>query len=204
MIFVLTVLACQEYTIYEPPEVPPAEPPGLPEQGFGDPPNWNDCLEGWHGRYNNLTVDHPDVNPAPDAPIPTDPDALDWWDDLTYDQFEPGLDFGTNWWPVDEGLKEDPSYFAAHWVAWLRAWDDTTLEFTLGSSDDSWVILNNDIIAELPGVHGFDQQTWAVDVDSGQYPITIRYAHRQAGSGFRFRVISGDVSLCYPDFGTGE
>ena len=37
-------------------------------------------------------------------------------------------------------------------------------------------------------------------IDSGQFPLQVRYAHRSGESGFRFRVLSGDVQICYPDF----
>jgi hypothetical protein len=196
------LLACQEYALHEPDPVLPAQPPDPTEQGFGDAPNWADCDGGWLGRYANLAIDHPDVEPDPQAVASTNPDELDWWDDLAFEQYEASLDYGRNWWPVDEGLEEDPSYFAAWWVAWLRVTDDTQLTFVLGSSDDAWVFLDNTELVSLPGVHSYEEVTPTIDIDSGQYPIIVRYAHRADDNGFRFRILSGDVSLCYPSFGT--
>lgn len=191
---------CQEYQLVEPPKVPPAKPPGLPDDGFGGPPNWADCTEGWLARYSNLSIDHPDVEPGPGAAPPTDPEALDWWDVVDHQEYAAGLDYGLNWWPMDDGLEGDPAYFAVSWVAWLRATDDTTMEFVFGSKDDAWVHLDGAMLAELPGVHPFVQDTWSVGVESGQYPVLVRYAHRAGTSGFRFRVTGGDVQICYPDF----
>lgn len=197
----LTLLGCQgEYKLVEPPKVPPADPPGLPDLGYGDPPNWATCGTGWLGRYSNLSANHPDMEPGPNALDPTDPELLDWWDNVNHEEFAAGLDFGTNWWPMDEGLAGDPAYFAVNWVAWLRATDDTTMEFIFGSSDDAWVHLNDEEIASLPGVHPFRQDVYSVNIDSGQYPIQVRYAHRHGESGFRFRVTGGDVTICYPNF----
>lgn len=204
MLLIAMLLACgSEQSLVEPPKVPPAEPPELPDQGYGDAPNWADCTSGWLGRYTNHSIDHPDMEPPIDAPIPTDPDELDWWDDVDHQEFVAGLDFGTNWWPLDDGLEGDPAYFAVSWVAWMRATDDTSIEFIFGSSDDAWIHLDDAPLVELPGVHPFEQDVYTVGIDSGQFPVQVRYAHRSGGSGFRFRVLSGDVQICYPDF-SGE
>lgn len=194
------LVGCLEYQVVEPPKVPPAEPPGLPDQGYGGPPNWADCSGGWLGRYSNLAATHPDMEPGPESPLPTDPSELDWWDDVAFTEFEAGLDFGTNWWPVDDGLASDPDYFAVSWVAWLRATDDTNLEFLFGANTDAWILLDDTPIAEIVGAQVFEQSVRNVSIDSGQYPIVIRYAHRGGNSGFRFRVLGGDVQICYPDF----
>ncbi|NCG22116.1 MAG: hypothetical protein GWP91_24130 [Rhodobacterales bacterium] len=193
-----------DYAIHKPPVVPPAQPPGLPDQDWGGPPDWQNCQEGFLGRYSNLAFDHPDVEPGLDAEIPDDPNARDWWDNPSFQKYDGGLDFGGNWWPVDEGLQADPAYYSVHWVAWLRAFDDTPLEFVLGASDDAWVSLDDDILAAQPGVHEMASITYNVDVRSGQFPLVIRYAHRAGDSGFRFRVLSGDVAICYPDFSEDE
>ena len=200
LIFTMLAACGVENTLQEPPKVPPAEPPDLPDQGYGGPPDWGNCTSGWLGRYTNLEMSHPDMEPPIDAPIPTGPEDLDWWDDVDNQEFVAGLDFGTNWWPVDDGLAGDPAYFSASWVAWLRATDDTTLEFIFGSSDDAWIHLNDQVVAELPGTHPFEQDVWQINVESGQFPIQVRYAHRTGNSGFRFRVLSGEVEICYPDF----
>lgn len=201
---VVTLAACSEYVI-DPPEPPPtAEPPGIdPDADFGQPPEWSSCTTGYHGQYYNLTVDDPDVEPAPDAPVVEDPTGLDWWDParLAWRRYDGGLDFGANWWPVDEGFEGDPAYFAVRWTAWIRVWDGTTLELTLGSADDGWVLVDGSVVAAQPGVHPFEPATFAVSLESGQYPLDIRMAQRAGeDSAFRFRVLSGDVTICYPEF----
>lgn len=183
---------------------PPPEPPPIDEER-GNAPDWENCFTGWRGQYYNLSVDHPHVAPRPaEKPAPTVPDQLDWWSGTSaFEQFDATLDHGNNWWPVDEGLEGDPAYFAVRWHAWLRAWSDTTIEFALGSADDSWVIVDGQIVADKSGLQkDFARDRYSVNLDSGQYPIEVYFAHRAAEtSGMSFRVLSGDVSICYPDFG---
>lgn len=200
LVAVAMLAGCQEYEIHDPPVVPPAEPPGAEQGEFGAPPDWTDCFGGFVGVYSNLTVDHPDVEPPVGDPGPSDPLAVDWWDAVAFDAYDPSLDFGANWWPVDQGLAADPSYFAVRWMAWIRAWSDTDLQVVLGSSDDVWVFIDGEPVVARPGVQAFDPSTVSIPLASGQYPLEIRYAHRAGDSAFRFRVIGGDASICYPQF----
>lgn len=195
----LTLLACNETAIGEIPVPPVASPPTPPTDGQGDPPNWNDCFQGFVGEYTNLPADHPDVEPGL-LPLEADPAMLDWWDAPSFQSFSPNLDFGGNWWPVDEGLEGDPAYFAVKWTSWLRAWDDTTMTFTLGAADDVWIYVGDELVWSQTGIHEFEPETYSVPLEAGQYPFEVRFAHRSGESGFRFRVLEGDVSLCYAEF----
>jgi hypothetical protein len=202
---ILFLAACgYEGGFHSPPPPPPAEPPGLDVTGVGDPPDWQTCQGGWRGIYSNLTVHHPDVNPRPlDPPALTDPALLDWWDSPAYEKFDPSLDFGQNWWPIDEDLEGDPAYFAVYWHAWVRMWQSGDFEFQLGSADDSWVYVDGQPIAQQPGIQDFDRTDYAVSLDAGQYPIEVWFAHRQTPTnGFSFRSLSSEdvASLCYPEF----
>lgn len=199
MFVLLSLLACQDYTLRDPPLVPVATPPGEPSDERGAPPNWQNCLEGYLGEYSNLTIDHPDVEPER-IDLALDPDALDWWDTPRFQRFDAGLDFGANWWPVDDGLAGDPAYFSARWRAWIRAWSNTTVRFTYGSADDAWILVNDEIVFADPGVKDFVPETREFSLGSGQYPLEVRFAHRSGQSGFRFRVLSGDVSICYGQY----
>lgn len=191
-----------EFQINQQPKVPPAEPPGEEVEDQGSPPDWTNCSQGWRGVYHNLTVYDAFVDPRPaDELAPTDPTLVDWWSDPSFEKFDPTLDFGQNWWPVDEGLEGDPKFFAVYWHAWIRAWSGTTLSFSLGSSDDSWVYVNGTPIANKPGIQDFVRDPFEMYLEAGQYPIEIWYAHRSSlSSGMSFRVLSGDVSICYPNF----
>lgn len=197
----LLLTGCQEYSLHKPPVVPPAKPPGAQQGEHGAPPNWQDCPGGYLGLYSNLTVDHPDVEPDPEAPPPEDPLALDWWDTVAFERFDPYLDFGGNWWPVDEGLQADPRYFAVRWLAWIRAWDHTEVRLAFGSSDDAWVLVDGEPVVAHPGVGPFEPEVVSFPLRAGQFPLEVRYAHRAGpDSGLRVRVLSGNVSICYPSY----
>ncbi|MEN0065641.1 MAG: hypothetical protein AAGA48_26100 [Myxococcota bacterium] len=195
----------RESTLVRGPVVPPAEPPG-DEPERGGPPDWQNCFQGWRGQYYNLTVDHPDVLPRPaDPPAGTDPTQLDWFEREAFEDFDPTLDFGRNFWRVDEGLEGDPSFFSVHWSAWIRAWDDTDVTLVVGSSDDSWVYIDGDPVVERPGIQSFERETYTFEMDAGVAPIDVYYAHRASDeSGFAFRVVEGDVSICFADFSEEE
>lgn len=195
----------QDVNLSRGPVVPPAEPPG-DDDDRGDPPDWQDCLSGWRGQYYNLTVDHPDVLPGPDAKAAgTDPTEVDWFELEAFEDFDPTLDFGRNFWRVDDGLDGDPAFFAVHWSAWIRAFDDTNVTVVLGSSDDSWVFIDGEPVVERPGIQPFVRETTTFELDAGVYPIDVYYAHRASEeSGMAFRVVDGDVLVCYADFTEDE
>ena len=202
----LVAFGCnREFNINQTPTPEVATPPGSPDPN-GEPPNWQDCFQGFLGEYSNLPITHPDVEPDPLVEEPVYELAeLDWWDNPSFQEFSPSLDFGSNWWPVDEGLEGDPAYYTVKWNAWLRAWDDVNMEFSVGAADDVWILLNDEVVYTDQGIKDFDPQTQSINIDAGQYPIEIRYAHRGGQSGFRFRVISdlgppNGVSLCYAEY----
>lgn len=196
--------ACGTEHHFVPPEKPPvAEPPGEDPTDLGDAPDWQNCLEGWRTQYSNLEAEHPWVTPrARDGEVPTTVDGLaELWEDPEFETFEAVLDFPEGWWPVDDGLEGDPAYFAVHAHAWIRAWSGTTLSFLLGSSDDSFVSVNGEAIAEKPGIHPLVRDRYDIGLEAGQYPIELWFAHRGSPqAALSFRVIEGDVSICYPEF----
>jgi len=203
-VWLLAALAAcgRDIQFQDAPKVPPAEPPGTDVDT--KPPDWNSCFQSWRGEYYNLRVTDDYVDPRPnDPPAPDSPDGFPYWDQpQAFESDDPSLDFGQNWWPVDEGLDGDPKYFAVHWDAWVRS-TGTNFQFMLGSQDDAWVYINGGEVASQPGIHPFARQVYSEYLDAGQYPIEIWFVHRGSEtSGFSFRPISGDVKLCYPDFGT--
>lgn len=186
----------------EPEKPPVAEPPGKDDDPNGLAPDWQNCTTGWRGKYSNLASDHKYVTPRlADEPMPTDPLALDLWDSPEFEQYDASLDFGQNFWPVDEGLDGDPAYFAVYWQAWIRAWSTTTLSLLAGSSDESWVLVNGEQVVAVPGLQPFERQRYDVSLGAGQYPIEVYYVHRASElSAMSLRVLGGDVSICYPEW----
>ena len=203
----LLAMACSDYSVREAPPAPPAPPPADETHPFGNPPDWNPCKPGLMARYSNLPSDHPDVqdelvldtgvvDTADTAWEPLDPYTVDWWDEISFSSFEPSLEYGPGWAPVDEGLKDDPRFFAVRWEGWLRVTQNEEVPFILGASTDAWVRVGEDTIAHL-SASPYDPKTHSASLRTGQYPFEIRYAHRAGDElGFRFRFTDGDVQLC--------
>jgi len=192
-----------EVSIYRPPPPPVVDNVEGDVDDVGDPPDFTTCSQGWFASYYNLPPTHPDVEPLAASLPGVDPMTLDWWDAeyIAFEKYDPSLEFGANWWPVDEGIEDDPAYYSVKWNAWLRAYDDSNVEMVLAASSDAWILLNDEVIASVEGSEEFEAITINRQIDSGVYPIEIRFTHRMGAAGFRFRVANGDVLICFPDFG---
>lgn len=201
---------CPEYHVQPPDPTPVAEPPGRDEDAYGDPPDWASCSQGFRGFYYNLPASHPDVLAAlaPDTggvqALPEIERAqLDWWDPdyLSFEQYDPSLDFGGSWYPVDDGIEGDPDDFAARWVAWMRVTDDTSIEVQLGAATDAWMLIDEVEVASVTGARDLVVESFTLDVRTGQFPIDLYHGHRGGETaGFRFRVVAGEATICYPDY----
>lgn len=212
MIALLLLTACNEFVLRKPPPVAPADPPAEdPDAAFGQPPDWATCSSGWYGQYYNLPGDHPDLEPEwasdsgidPDLP---DMDDLDWWaeDRVAFRRFDPSLDFGSNWWPVEQGIKGDPAYFSTRWTAWMRVTGGSTIDVVLGAQSAAWLAFDGAPVLDVAEYQGAPvAQVYTVPVRSGQFPVELRFGQLEAGeSGFRFRIASGSAVVCYPEFST--
>jgi len=202
-ILLLALLAaCSEYRVDHGPKTQPVDPAAAPLDEQGSPPDWQTCRGGYYGLYFNLSGNDPRVGPDAD-PAPADPSGLDWWsrDDLAFQRYDPSIDFGDNWWPVDEGLQDDPRYFTTEWTAWVRVWSRTDMRVLLGAADDAWVLVDDEVVASVADSPDLEASGIDVRMSPGQYPVKILFAHRNAmAASFRFRVTDGDVTFCYPDF----
>jgi hypothetical protein len=202
----LLLWACSpEYHVVDEPVEPPPPPPEASLDDAGAPPSdWEACTLGAFGTYYNLPADHPDVEPTVDDPPPAGPDATDWFDDdrAVWTRFDPSLDFGRGWWPVDDGLEGDPAYFSASWAAWVRVWTPGAYAVVLGAGGDAWVELDGVVVAEAHHLDDFEAEAPIIDLEAGVYPLRVRFAHRtEAADGFQFRVAAtdDDVSVCAPE-----
>lgn len=190
------LVGCQEYRVRNEGQ-PVADPPGEEGDLLGDPPDWNSCPQGLQGYYYNLTGVHPYViegrDGAPIADLFADADRA-------FDRYDPSLEWGENWWPVDDGLEGDPEAFSVRWVGWIRGWDDSTLTMVLGATDDAQVLIDGEVVAEVNGSATLIPNYYTHYLDGGVYPFEVRYAHRTGTSGMRFRLTQGDASICVPSY----
>lgn len=199
------IAGCSEYTVS--PERARSRPgtpspqPGLwlPPLDTGTPTDTADCEDGYFAEYYNLPADHPEVEDGAADPPPGDlPWNHDWYDEqyLAYTVVEPGLDFGTDWWPVDEGLPGDPQYFAVRWEAVLEVDADTTATFELGSDDDSWALIDGEVVADLAGLHAVETDTFTLTLAAGQHQLELYMAERHTSqSGFWFTWSTPDIRI---------
>lgn len=195
---------CNEFTVTEQEELPAADPPGgTTDDDFGDSPDWDDCASGYIGNYYNLPADHPDLEPDPEGEaVIEDPTLLDWWDEerLAFERYDPSLDLGAGWWPVDDGLADDPAYFSARWTAWVRVNEATPVELVLGGSSDVFVLVNDELVASQIGRDELETEVVELDLPTGQFPFEVRFAHRTGDSALQVRVASPHAKVCYPEF----
>ncbi|MCO4744515.1 MAG: hypothetical protein KC912_07000 [Proteobacteria bacterium] len=192
----LLLAGCSEYRVNDE-ERPPADPPGDDGDVHGDPPDWNDCPNGLLGRYHNLSAEHAYVTEGRDgaelAELFTD-------DTFAFERYDPSLEWGANWWPVDDGIAGDPEGFAVRWVGWIRGWSDGNVEIVLGATDDAEVRVDGEVVADVTASQTLLPELHAFYLDGGVYPFEVTYAHRRDASGMRFRVVGGDVSICIPSY----
>jgi len=190
----LLLAGCSEYVVHEKPPPPTADPPGSEEDDHAEPPDWTDCAGGYTGWYYNLPADHPDLE---SDGLFESWETVDWFDEdyLSYSQYEASLDQGSGWWPVDDGLAEDPAWFSGVWRAWIRVWDDGPVDFVAGASTDLWVVAGTETVLTVHG-EDFAPEVYTVELEAGQLPLTVYYAHRAGTSGLRFRVSGDAATIC--------
>jgi fibro-slime domain-containing protein len=138
-------------------------------------------IEEYLGYYYNLPSDHPEVEGNITGVVTGDsPFNHDWYDAqyFSFSRLDGSLTFGSNFFPVNEGQPGDPYYFAVHWITNMTVYEAGNYTFTVGSDDDSWVYVNNQMVSDLGGVHAYDLTTKTIYLDQGTYLLNIYFAER--------------------------
>lgn len=168
------------------------------------------------GTYYNLEQYHPDMEgavtdldtglveamltgatPTLTAYGATRINQFDWWDPMyeAFSRVDPDNDlyssFHPSWFPVDTGLPGDPHYFAVHWEGLFYVDSDMTYTYSMGSDDDAWLFIDNQLAGDLGGVHSMSFTDFDVDLTAGTHTIDIFFAERHTvGSGFKLNFFS--------------
>jgi len=177
---------------------------------------------GLLGSYYNLSSRHPDFQQGP--PFYYDPglveDVLtgdtptltaygqsqinqwDWWDDqyFSFQRTDSDWDlrygFADSWFPVNEGLPGDPYHFAVKWTGCFYVEQGGTYNYKMGSDDDSWLFIDNQLERDLGGVHGYNDQWYGIDIEAGWHKIDLFFAERNTvQSGMRLKWFT-DFETC--------
>ncbi len=70
------------------------------------------------------------------------------------------------------------------------------VQFNLGSDDDSFLAIGNNVVAQLGGVHGDSATTYTTALGAGTYALTLFYVDRQqTGASLQFSVLTTNVTL---------
>ena len=130
-------------------------------------------------------------------------DQWDWWDgsspdvDFVGSRIDSDADlngaFASGWFPslVDDGLDGDPHHFAVHWTGSIYVAEDKVYNYQMGSDDDAWLFIDNDLKLDLGGVHALAFSDYNVELTKGWPNLALFFAERYTvESGFQLNFFS--------------
>lgn len=168
------------------------------------------------GHYYNLSSGHPDMEtvitgfdpgyvesnlvgamPTLTAYGATKINQWDWWTPgyHAFSRLDSDSDlqsaFQSNWFPVNTGLPGDPQHFAVHWEGNFYVDSDKSYTYSMGSDDDSWLFIDDQLILDLGGIHAMTYGSYTVTLTKGWHDIDIFFAERHVvQSGFQLNFFS--------------
>lgn len=147
------------------------------------------------GDFYNLPCDHPDVEGRVTGVVPGNhPSDYDWWDDtyyvFSYERDSLVMSYSADYFPVDTGLCGDPFYFAAHWYTTAIVSEDGVYTMEIGSDDDSWLLIDGEVVTDLGGIHPLRRTSADVYLERGPHRIDVFFAERHVRqSGLEFEIV---------------
>ena len=164
------------------------------------------------GTYYNLSSNHPDMEvwnggtgmvdsilsgSSPTLTASANYNQFDWWDSQyqVFQREDSDADlqsnFSSSWFPTNTGLAGDPFHFAVHWDGQFYVANDQDYTYSMGSDDDSWLFIDNQLILDLGGVHAMSWANYTMSLTEGYHDIDIFFAERHTSqSGFQLNFFS--------------
>jgi len=133
---------------------------------------------GYYGQYFNLPDD---ISNIKQTKTEEKGKATGWYDEkyLSFSRIDKSLDFGEDFFPVDENLKRDPYYFSVYWKAIIDVPSDGTYSYNIQSDDDSWIYIDSNLVFDLGGIHKAKYILKDIYLTKGTHYLEIYFAERR-------------------------
>ncbi len=92
-------------------------------------------------------------------------------------------------------LQED---FAIVFDGYLEIKEDKEYTFRIVSDDGSWLYIDNQLVIDNGGLHGYDAKDMRIDLKKGHYPFRIDFFQGKGGKGIAFQMKEGENFVTVP------
>jgi len=160
--------------------------------------------QGYFGTYYDLPSVHPDIGSRTDLQrrqdlvkenLPLELTSkgeeyirqFDWYSS-EYKVFS-RVDRNLHW--SEESftpISESPRSFAAQWTATVSVAESGNYNFRIGSDDDTWVFLDDQLVLDNGYLHAFNTVETNLRLREGQHSLDIFYANRLEVAGLYFDI----------------